>query len=371
MGMGSISNTKGKVFYGIHFYPGVAEYQDPQEGPYRVFLNEDTLRSMDPTFAGKPVFVDHVQEVEASIDELRKEADGWVIKSFYNAFDGKHWVEFIVVSEAGQRAIESGMRLSNAYIPKTLSDGGLWNGVSYKKEITQGEYEHLAIVANPRYEESVIMTPEQFKKYNSEKEIELKRIANSKDEKGETKMKLNFFKREKIENALDIETTRVELPKSKKEVTIAEAIETADKFINMAGYADPKHMVKVGENEMAVEELVKKHMDACNELESMKMKKEDAVSEEGGEPGKGADDDAVAKNEDSPLDDMGSVGDRGGDKSLDNEEEKEEEKKDEVKKNEIQQKVAALKNARPTVETVKVDLSTDKIARGKSRYGSN
>lgn len=187
------NTTGGKIYYGIHFYPGLAQYQDEgSDDPYRVYLNEDTLRKMDPTFAGKPVFVQHVDEVDPVLDNLRGEADGWVVESFFNESDGKHWVKFIVVSDEGERAIRRGMRLSNAYIPKAFKEGGgLWNGIPYEKEITDGEYEHLAIVDDPRYEESVIKTPEEFKQYNLEQKEELKKLSNSK--KG-AKMNFNLFK---------------------------------------------------------------------------------------------------------------------------------------------------------------------------------
>ena len=159
----TISNaSKGTIWYGIHFYPGVAEYAEPNEKPFRVFLNEDTLRSMDASFAGRPVFVMHVDGVEDDLDVLRGEADGWVIESFYNAADGKHWCKFIVCSDRGEQAIQRGMKLSNCYLPRQYGQGGLWNGVSYDKEVKGGEYEHLAIVPNPRYEESVILSPRKI-----------------------------------------------------------------------------------------------------------------------------------------------------------------------------------------------------------------
>jgi hypothetical protein len=135
-------NSKGQIFYGMHFYPGVAEYEDPEEGPFRVFINENTIRNMGPSFAGRPIFVDHVDEVDDNLEELHGKEDGWVIESFFNAADGKTWAKFIVVSERGLTAIRRGYKLSNAYIPKSFSDGGLWNGVTYKKEVTAGEYEH-------------------------------------------------------------------------------------------------------------------------------------------------------------------------------------------------------------------------------------
>lgn len=353
-----IQNSKGKIYYGMHFYPGVAEYQEPGGEPYRIFLNEDTIRSMDPSFAGRPVFVEHVDEVDQSVDALRKEADGWVIESFYNQADGKHWAKFIVVSERAEKAIMHGMRLSNAYVPKGFDRGGLWNGVEYLKEVSSGEYEHLAIVRNPRYQESVILTPDEFKRYNEDKIVELKRLSNSKEEK--SKMGLNFFKRAKVENSADFEGMSITLPKSKKEMTIVQLVEAMDKVENMAGYASPEHMVKVGNDEMSVNDLVSKHMSLNEELESMKKKKEDemeGVSE-------------VVEGKDSV--DSESV------EGMDNAEEdkaKEEKKTNELKakKAEAKEKADKLRKAHLNAvdeEPIRVELMQDQIARGKSRYGA-
>ena len=62
----------------------------------------------------------------------------------------------------------------------------------------------------------------------------------------------------------------VELPKSKKEMTIASVLNAYDAILNMHGYANGDHMVKVGENEMSVNELVKKHMEMCNKMDEEK-----------------------------------------------------------------------------------------------------
>ncbi len=371
----TVKNSKGKIFYGMHFYPGVAEYQEPGKEPYRVYLNEDTIRSMDPSFAGRPIFVEHVDEVDDDLDELRKDADGWVIESFFNAADGKHWVKFIAVSERAEKAIDHGMRLSNAYLPKSFGQAGLWNGVSYAKEITGGEYEHLAIVRNPRYEESVIMTPEEFKQYNENKLVELKRLSNSKDQKEKTNMAFKLFKKTKVENELDLQGMSVVLPKSKKEVTLEKLVNDADDMAEKekdgkAPMANMDHMVKLHDgSDMKVGDLVAKHKAMADELEEMK------------------------KSNDEEIDDgEKDVGDRGGDKSLDNDEDDEEAKKkalelaehedkeiEAAKKKNAADKAAAkekaerLKNAHLRAreeEVVAVEFSGDMVARGVKRYGS-
>jgi hypothetical protein len=379
----------------MHFYPGVAQY-DSEEGSYRVFVNEATIRKLNPTFAGRPVFVEHVDGVDEDVNTLRNDADGWVVESFFNEADGKTWVKFILVSDRAFAAVRKGYCLSNAYIPQLTDTEATWNGVDYQKTVTGGEFEHLAIVQNPRYEESVIMTPDEFKAYNSKLKTELIRLANSKDTKGN---KVKFFKREKLANSIDIENTMVELPKSKKEMTLQKLVNDHDAILNMNGYANGDHMVKINDkDEMSVGDLTKAYNAKCAELEKMNAK-----GDEGGEPGTGEDDinPEVAENE--ALEDTSADVDRddNGDVSLDNVddegagEEKEggddnpdedETKKRNTTKNaakvaaakkvaDAKAKAARLKNAhkntRDDSDYRKIDLAEDQIARGKARYGSN
>lgn len=397
----ALANSKGKIYYGMHCYPGVARYEPPGEEPFTVLLNENVIRNMGPSFAAKPIFVQHVDDVEENLDDLRGEADGWVIESFFNKADGKTWAKFIVVSDAGLQAVRDGWRLSNAYFPECEDTPGNWNGVPYQRVVVDGEFEHLAIVQNPRYEESVILTPEQFKAYNEKQNNELLRLANSKDKKGDNKMsKLNIFKRQKIENAPDLDGVIVELPKSKKEVLITTAIAEYDKLVNMNGYANGDHMVKVGDkDEMSVNDLVKKHLEMCNEMEGMKAKNAagDDDDSEVGDDGEGI------VNEDEGDEDLdneaieagdpkGNVGDRGGDEHLGNEEDDKDDsakvavpkKKNSKTKNEIEaankkkiakQKAERLRNANfrndDDIEEVGISLPEEQVARGVALYGSN
>lgn len=323
---------------------------------------------MDPSFAGKPIFVDHVDKVDPKLDNLKDEADGWVIESFFNAADGKHWVKFIMVSEAGEIAVKRGMKLSNAYRPTTFKEGGLWNGVSYAREITSGEYEHLAIVNNPRYEESVIMTPEQFKEYNEKNILELKKLSNSK-EKGMS-MKFNFFKRTKVENAIDPEL-QVVLPKSGKEKTISQIINDADdKEMDMnSGLADMSHKVKMHDGSyMNVGDLMEKHKALCDELEAMKKPKEDSMEEESELKVEKAPVDSESDVKKDASDDMAK---EDKDKSALTPADPDKEMKDAKKKNAIE-KADKLRNAHLTaVQNAPrrvLELNSDRVARGKARY---
>lgn len=264
-----VNNTRGTIFYGMHFCPGVAQYSEPKKDPYRIFLNQDTINKMNQTFTGRPVFVQHVDDIDD-----RKE-DGFVVESFYNAVDGKTWAKFLITTDIGLKAISDGWKLSNAYQPKDFAAGGLWNGVSYEREVTEAEYEHLAIVPNPRYDESIILTPEQFKKYNETKKIELTRVANSQGEKSV----FTIFKKEKIENALDMEKMSIVLPKSKIEISLKDLVGEMDTIKNMHGYASGEHMVKSGDDEMSVNEMIDCYGKMKSSLEKIEEEKKKNAEE--------------------------------------------------------------------------------------------
>lgn len=357
-----------KVYYGLHMVEGVAEYPEhksPDGSPMRILVLENTLKEMDRSFVGKPVYVNH-QEVD--LQNIQEQADGYVIESFFNTLDGKHWAKFIVVSDRGHEAIKNGWRLSNAYTPRNTRSGGKWHAVEYAQEIVDGEYDHLAIVPNPRYAESVIMTPDEFKAYNASKQQQLNMLTNSKKE--EKRPMLKFFKKAPIENAVDLETAVVTL-KGGREVTIAQLVNEAemadaekknsDEMEEKKNMAEPKaepvmanveHVVEVDGEKMSVGSLVEKYrsMKAKNTAPAEEEKKNTEVPAEG-----------EKKNTEAPAE---------GEKQNSDEEEKKEneEQKDEKKENSY---FDTLKNAADqhggivTIETL-----SDQVARGRSRYGS-
>lgn len=375
--------AKGEIFYGLHFYSGLAQYQEGKDEAYRVYLTEDTLRFMDPTFAGRPVFVLHVDEIETDLNVLRGEADGWVIESFYNEADGKHWAKFVVVSSKGKDAIGKGYKLSNCYVPKSLGPGGTWNGIDYQNEITEAIYEHLAIVPNPRYEESVIMNPDEFKKYNADKLDELKKLSNSKEEERKSEMKFSFFKRSKVENTADFDSMSVLLPKSSVEVRLAKLINDADEEEmkkDKPKIAEPHHLVDCNGKTMTINDLVTKYKDACDTLESLKkvkhddedMKKDDDEmmdddSKEDIDPAAmnvDEDQDMEVAKKKAPMSEDDKMGEK---KTMELEEKEAKEVKDAKKR------ANALRNANKTFQNnseQKLELGLHQVQRGKELFGS-
>lgn len=356
----SIKNSSGKILYGMHFYPGLAQYDQPDKNSFKIFLNEDVLRKMDPTFAGKPIFVEHVEEVDPNLDQLRKEADGWVVESFFNEADGKHWVKMVIVSERGERAIQNGYRLSNAYVPKLNGKAGIWNGIDYQNEVIEGEYEHLAIVKNPRYDESIIMTPEEFKNYNDKLKNELNRISNSKNKEKSMLDKLKFWNKKQVDNTIDIANMSVTLPLSGKEFSIYQIVNAMDEM----------EMKKKKENEEEGLELKKEKPDVEGDLHNAEDEEEEEKKKNKKMKNKDKADIDDCMNEDEESEEKDKKAKK---KALELAEHEEEEIMEEKKKNKKMKNSThfeTLKNA-PFLaqEQNDIEISTDLVARGKARYG--
>lgn len=313
-----MANLMPKVFYGLHFVAGVAEYSGPDD---RIYISEETAKSMDASFSGKPVYTRHLDKAEITPDSVQNDADGYVVESFFNKNDGKHWVKFIVVSDDAQEKIKEGWKLSNGYTVTKDAAGGKNHNVEYKYEVVGADYTHLAIVPVPRYEESIILTPEEFKEYNERKSKEiansLEQKKNSNQKKESVFMKFKFFAKKEIENSQDVSEAVVTL-KNGKEVSVAQMVE----------------ILNAMDDE---EEKKKKEAKEKEEKEKEDMEK------------KNADEEAAKKK-------------------------KEEEDKEEKKKKEEgeKEKLNEIKNAMDAVvKPASIDLAHNKLARGKKLYGSN
>ena len=343
------------ILYGMHMEIGVAEYRPTDKPAYRSLVDENTAKQMDPSFAGKPVYVHHYDgDVDfQSMDKVKEEADGYVVESFYNPVDGKHWAKFIIITERGMEAVQKKWKLSNAFFTTKSAGGGKWHGVDYNYRVVEANYEHLAIVPDPRYEASVIMTPEEFKQYCEQKENDLKKFKNSEEsEKGDKGMKFEFFKKSKVENSADFETMSVKLPKSGVSVELTKLINEADKAevekkenADKPKYAEVEHLVKVGDEELTVNELVSKYQENCKKMNESEEEKEENESDE----------EEKKENESEE------------DEKKENEEEKPE-KKENSKSKENFNKINNAADFNKAQDAVYVETVSDQVARGKERY---
>lgn len=330
-----------KVYYARHMCQGVVGYQ-AEEG-INVLVKNDTIKAMCPSFEGKPVYVRH-QSVD--LENLKNDMDGVVVNSFYNEADGWFWLKMIAITDECHEAIRDGLKVSNAYYVNMFGEGGAFLNVPYDKEVLAGEFNHLAIVEQPRYEDAIIMTPDEFKDYNEAKEVENKNINNSKNTK-KGKIMFKLFKKTPVEQEID-ETSFVTLENG-TEVSVKDMINAVEEKAkeeyekekeNKKNEADEDMTIEVNGKNMKISELVKEYENLCK-----KNKKNESEEEE---------DDKEKENETSEEIEK---------KEKDLAEKKE---KKENEKKQFEELKNSIKNNNSA--TLNYETTSEKIKRGKERY---
>lgn len=252
-----------QVFYAKHMKAGVANYPENKEV---IYISNDTIADMAKSFEGKPVYVHH-QEVD--LDNLKDQMDGVVSESFWNKYDGEWWLKFVAISDDAKQAIANGWGVSNCYDHLVRGNGGTCINVKYDSEIIGGQFQHLAIVPNPRYEDAKIYTEEEYNNYIEQKKQKLDKITNS---KGENNMK--------ILNEADVKDL---LLSKDSDITVGEAIEV---LMNSKKVIDQEAEIMLANGEkISVSELInacKKNEDK-EEEEKEKEKKDFAEGVDYGE----------------------------------------------------------------------------------------
>lgn len=314
------------VFYCRHMYAGLAGYEKET-----ILIALDSMKRLAKTFPGKPVYVYH-QDVD--LDQIEN-ADGFVSDCWYDARDGWLWAKFVAVSDAARKAIRDGWSVSNAYIPTDKAGGGTYTNLPYKWEVLDGNFTHLALVPNPRYESAMILDKDSYLDYSSslDRQAELK---NSKEKKKGFMMKFWKNKKEEVENPdFDTMVTLTNDDGTERDVSVREMVKAITNAESKEEDKKEEKMnmdmeVEVGEDKMPLKELINKYMNMCK---------------------KNADDEKEKMNMDGE----------------DDEDDKEEEKSN---SKEGKKHFEELKNAHKSAGAMKFETSLDMVRRGKQRYGS-
>ena len=183
------ASQKPRIFYARHMQPGIAKYENET-----ILVDTDGVKALVASGAGIPVYIQHK---DVNLKEIKSEAAGYVSDSFYNELDGWAWFKFIAVDDEAHAAISKGWAVSNAYKPTEWGYGGTKNNCPFDREVKNGEFSHLAIVPDPRYEGATIMTPEEFKIYQEGQKAKLAELQNS-NPKGKTMFKLFKNSRQEV-----------------------------------------------------------------------------------------------------------------------------------------------------------------------------
>jgi hypothetical protein len=342
---------------GVCFYEKYKNSEGKIVPEEMILLTNEALKNMAPTAEGIPVYVRHVEEVDLS--NLQEEADGYVVKSFFNELDAHWWMEFMAVSDDAHDKIQKGWKVSTAYTPINSGPSGTLHNVKYNREIKIGEYTHLAIVDNPRYENAIIMTPEQFKEYNDKKEKELAELKNSKggnELMSKFKVFLNKLVGDTHDEIADPSNVVIETEGGKK-ILLSEIINAVEKEGKEKEKDDKENCydndteVTVGKDKMKLGTLMEKYnkmKQKKNAEDEEEKKKKEKEEEEKNKGKKNADAEAKEKAEKDKQNALDKA------------------KADEEAKKNFDQ----LNNAHRTSETQIIETSQDKVERGKAKYGA-
>lgn len=345
-----------QFYYARHMQTGIAKYENET-----ILVDTDSIKRMLATFAGKPVYILH-QDVD--LDLLKDQACGYITDSFYNELDGWAWVKMMIIDDAAHQAIMNKWSVSNAYLPTETGPGGTNHNCEYDRKIVNGEFTHLAIVPNPRYEDAIILNPEQFRIYQEDKRKQLDELKNSKPEKKEEKKGMfNFMVRkdEEVQNTSDITDETFIIHEGRK-VTVKEIKSLLNAKKNADDMAEDK---KDAEDEEDNEEKDDKENAMCD-IDGEKVNMKDLKNAWRAKKNMKKNEKKNKKNADADMGDSGDEFDNEGDDDDRGDDKKE--KRDEKKNAHFEEMKNAHKSVTASVKTL--DLGLDKLARGQAKYGS-
>lgn len=351
----SVIEGRGRHFVSRFIEAGLVSYEDQNAGVLKV--SKEALDKFIYSLVGCPVIIKHQRVKNNNVDDIRV---GVVSSVNFNPEDGWYWCEGVIWDSEAIKLIEDGWSVSCCFVmTESTGQSGEWHNMSYDDELTNGLFEHLAIVPNPRYEEATI-------------------LLNSKKESNKM---LNIFRRKKIQNS---ETEGKDMTKENEKSVDKNALK--DKIMEHINKAVKGEKDIDGEKEDKWYSDLREMLDKLAYTESEDKKSNEKEEDEPKEEDKK--DNACSKknekddsDEDSKENKCSNAEDDSKDESEkeDKDEEKEEDKKenseDSDKKEEIKENskksfddLKRLSNT-ANAEQPKVYMSeADRLALGKSLY---
>lgn len=137
---------KGRKFVSRFIEPGLAHYKELGD----IVITKETLDKFIMTMIGCPVIIDHKDVTDKNVDKLRV---GTIADVWFNELDGWYYCSGILTdNEAIDLVKNQGWNVSCSYSFVSDDTQKTYHGKPIDMEFTDGEFLHLAIVEDPRYE---------------------------------------------------------------------------------------------------------------------------------------------------------------------------------------------------------------------------
>ena len=147
----SEAKGKGRAFTSRFIEPGVAHYEEFGD----VLITKETLDKFIQTMVGCPVIIKHKDIDDSNVDEERV---GVVSNVWFNESDGWYYCSGIIFDKQAIDLVKNqGWNVSCTYDFESDNQQKVHNGKKIDREFTGGEFLHLAVVPNPRYERANIV----------------------------------------------------------------------------------------------------------------------------------------------------------------------------------------------------------------------
>lgn len=152
---------KGRKFVSRFIEPGVAHYEEFGD----VLITKETLDGFINTMVGCPVIIQHKDIDDENVD---KERVGVISNVWFNEFDGWYYCDGIIWDKQAIDLIKNqDWSVSCTYDFDSDKLEKTHNGKKIDMEFTGGEFLHLALVPNPRYERAnIVMNAKEIDNMN-------------------------------------------------------------------------------------------------------------------------------------------------------------------------------------------------------------
>ena len=127
---------------------GIVSYRDV--GGKVELLRKETLDRCMATVVGNPLTIGHIH---VTADNRTDVENGIVSEWKYNPDDAWYYVSGTADTEEAKAQMRANGKPSCGYRVIEVGPGGVYHGIRYDQEILDIEFNHLAIVARPRYED--------------------------------------------------------------------------------------------------------------------------------------------------------------------------------------------------------------------------
>ena len=137
---------KGRYFVSRFIEPGLAHYKELGD----IVITKETLDKFIQSMVGCPVIIDHKDVTDKNVDKLRV---GTISRVWFNEQDGWYYCEGILTDDEAIDLVKNqGWNVSCSYSFVSDDTQKTYHGKPIDMVFTDGEFLHLAIVEDPRYE---------------------------------------------------------------------------------------------------------------------------------------------------------------------------------------------------------------------------